>query len=104
MLRKHAAPAVVLALGAVGLAVAAVWVISVPTYACDEGLQPSGWIYAGLLLFALGLPIVVFFRTLTLDENPRLRLLFVAIALVEGVASVVIAIYLHGKYGHYQCG
>ncbi|HVC86977.1 MAG TPA: hypothetical protein VNC40_06060 [Gaiellaceae bacterium] len=105
MLRKHAVPAVVLALGAITLAVAAVWAISVPTYACDEGVPPpSGWIYAGLLLYAIGLPIVLFFRTLGVDENPRLQWLFVAIALVEGVASVAIAIYLNGKYGHYQCG
>jgi hypothetical protein len=103
MLREHAAPAAALALGAVGLAVADVWVSSVPTYACDEGVpRPSGWIYAGLLLFAVGLPIVVLFQTWALDE--KLRLLFVALALAEGVASVVVAIYLGGKYGHYQCG
>jgi hypothetical protein len=97
--------AVVLALGAVGLAVAAVWVNSIQTFACDEGVPPpSGWIYAGLLLFAVGLPVVVILRTLTVDENPGLQLLIAGIAVAEGVASVVIAIWLNGKYGHYQCG
>jgi hypothetical protein len=101
VLRKHAAPAV----GAIPLAIAAVWVSSVPTYACDEGVpSPSGWIYAGLLLFALGLPTAVFLLMLMVDEEPRFYLLFAAIALVEGAAAVVIAVYLAGKYGHYQCG
>ena len=101
MLRKHAVPVVVLALGAVGLAVATVWVISIPTYACDEGVpSPSGWIYVGLLVF----PIVLFLVTLAVGENPGLQQLFAAIALTEGVAAVVIAIWLNGKYGHYRCG
>ncbi len=105
MFRTPAASVVLLTLGAVGLVVASVWVISIPTYACDEGVaEPSGWIYAGLVLFALGLPIAVFLRGLVVDAGVRLQRLFVAIASVEGVASVVIAIYLHGKYGHYQCG
>jgi hypothetical protein len=105
VLHKHAAPLVVLALGAVGLVVAAVWATSIPTYACDEGVpSPSGWIYAGLVLFALCLPIAFYLRTLTVYENAGLQRLFVAVALAEGVASVLIAIYLNGKYGHYHCG
>ena len=105
MLRKQAALVVPLALGAIGLAIAGVWVRSIPTYACDEGVpQPSGWISVGLLLFAFALPAVVFLRTVSARENPRLQRLAVAIALAEGVASIVIAIYLKGKYGHYQCG
>lgn len=95
----------VLALGAAGLAAATVWVDGIPTYLCAEGVpRPSDWIYAGLFLFALGLPIVVFLGTLIIDENPSLQRLFVAIALAEGVTSVVIAIYLDAKYSHYECG
>jgi hypothetical protein len=101
----HAALVAVLALGAGGVAVAALWVISIPTRLCDEGVAgPSDWIYAGLLLFALCLPLVVFLGALIIDESPRLQPLFAAIALAEGVAAVVIAIYLNGKYSHYQCG
>ena len=49
-------------------------------------------------------PIVLFLVTLAVGENPGLQQLFAAIALTEGVAAVVIAIWLNGKYGHYRCG
>jgi hypothetical protein len=104
VIRKHAAPVVVLALGAIGLAVGAVWVHSIPEYACDEGISQHGWVSVGLVSFALCLPIAFLIRALTVYGNPRLQRLFVAVALAEGVASVLLAITLSGKYGHYRCG
>ena len=38
----------VLAVGAIGLTVAAVWIVGIPVYACDEGVSgPNDWVYAG---------------------------------------------------------
>jgi hypothetical protein len=105
MRRPHVALISVLALGAVGLAAVVLWASSIPTRLCDEGVaRPSDWIYAGLFLFAVGLPLVVFVGTTFIEESPRLQRLFVAIALAEGIGAVAIVLYLNGKYSHYECG
>ena len=98
----HVALSSILALGAIGLIVGAAWIVGTPTYACDEGISPSGWIYAGFILFALGLPPLVFWVTLLLHEN--VHRYYVAAAIGETVISLALALYLGSKYGHYQCG
>ena len=98
----HVALSSVLTLGAVGLIVGAVWIHGIPTYACDEGISVSGWIYAGFILFALGLPAFVIWGTLQLHEG--LHRYYVAAAIAEGVISLALALYLGSRYGHYQCG
>jgi len=55
----HAALSSMLALGAIGLIVGAVWIAGIPTNLCDEGISASGWIYVGFVLFALGVPALV---------------------------------------------
>src|SRR5215470_12018996 len=92
----------VLALGAIGLIVGAVWIAGIPTYLCDEGISASGWIYVGFVLFALGVPPLVFWGTLQLHEG--VHRYYVAAAIGEGVISLALALYLGSKYGHYQCG
>jgi hypothetical protein len=98
----HVALSSILALGAIGLLVGAAWIAGLPTEMCDEGISPSGWIYAGFILFALGLPAVVLRGTLLLHED--VHRYYVAAALGEAVLSLVLALYLGSKYGHYQCG
>jgi hypothetical protein len=93
----------VLALGAVGLIVGAAWIVEVPTYLCDEGVAgPSGWIYAGFILFALGLPSSVVWGALHLHDDVHRT--YFAIAVGEAVVSLALAFYLGSKFGHYQCG
>jgi hypothetical protein len=91
-----------LGLGAIGLIGGAVWIAGIPTLACTEGMSVSGWIYAGFILFALGLPAFVIWGTLQLHEDfPRY---YVAAAMAEGFVSLALALYLGSKYGHYRCG
>ena len=98
----HVALGSVLGLGGIGLMVGAVWIAGIPTLACTEGMSVSGWIYAGFILFALGLPAFVIWGTLQLHEGPHGY--YVAAAIAEGVISLALALYLGSKYGHYQCG
>jgi hypothetical protein len=98
----HVALSSILALGAIGLIVGTAWIVGIPTYTCDEGISPSDWIYAGFILFALGLPALVFRGTLLLHEN--VHRYYVAAAIGEAVISLALALYLGSKYGHYQCG
>src|SRR6476620_2566195 len=65
----HAALGSVLGLGGIGLIVGAVWIAGIPTLACTEGMSVNGWIYAGFILFALGLPAFVIWGTLQLHEG-----------------------------------
>jgi len=98
----HVALGSVLGLGGIGLIVGAVWIAEIPTLACTEGMSVNGWIYAGFILFALGLPAFVIWGTLQLHEG--LHRYYVAAAIAEGVTSLALALYLGSKYGHYQCG
>jgi hypothetical protein len=98
----HLALSSVLGLGGIGLMVGAVWIAGIPTYACAEGMSVNGWIYAGFILFALGLPAFVIWGTLQLHEG--VHRYYVAAAMVEAAISLALALYLGGKYGHYQCG
>ena len=98
----HVALGSVLGLGGIGLIVGAVWITGIPTLACTEGMSVNGWIYAGFILFALGLPAFVIWGTLQLQEG--LNGFYVAAAIAEGVVSLALALYLGSKYGHYQCG
>jgi hypothetical protein len=98
----HVALGVVLALGAVGLILGAVWISRIPTLSCSEGLSPNTWIFAGFILFALALPAAVIWGTLQLHED--VHRYYVAAGLAEGVISLALTIYLASKYGHYQCG
>jgi len=98
----HVALGSVLGLGGIGLIVGAVWIAGIPTLACTEGMSVNGWIYAGFILFALGLPAFVIWGTLQLHEG--LHRYYVAAAIAEGVTSLALALYLGSKYGHYQCG
>jgi len=98
----HVALGSVLGLGGIGLIVGAVWIAGIPTLACTEGMSVNGWIYAGFILFALGLPAFVIWGTLQLHEG--LHRYYVAAAIAEGVISLALALYLGSKYGHYQCG
>lgn len=65
-------------------------------------MSVSGWIYAGFVLFALGLPAGVIWGTLQLRDD--LHRYYVAAAIAEGVVSLALALYLGSKYGHYRCG
>lgn len=99
----HVALSSVLAVGAIGLTAGAAWIVGIPTYQCDEGIaSPSNWIYAGFVLFALGLPALVVLGMLRLQDD--VHRIYIAIALGEAVVSLVLAVYLAGKYGHYRCG
>ena len=98
----HVALGSVLGLGGIGLIVGAVWIAGIPTLACTEGMSVNGWIYAGFILFALGLPAFVIWGTLQLHEG--VHRFYVAAAIAEGVISLALALYLGSKYGHYQCG
>ena len=98
----HVALSSVLGLGGVGLIVCAVWIVGIPTYACTEGMSVNTWIYAGFVLFALGLPALVFWATLQLHDG--VHRFYVAAAIGEGVISLALALYLGSKYGHYTCG
>jgi hypothetical protein len=98
----HVALGSVLGLGGIGLIVGGVWIAGIPTLACTEGMSVSGWIYAGFVLFALGLPAVVIWGTLQLRDD--LHRYYVAAAIAEGVVSLALALYLGSKYGHYRCG
>jgi hypothetical protein len=62
--------------------------------------SPSNWIYAGFILFALGLPVAVIWGTMQLHENAHRY--YVAAAVAEGVLSLALALYLTSHYGHYQ--
>jgi len=93
----------VLAVGAIGLTVAAVWIVGIPVYACDEGVSgPNDWVYAGFVLFALGLPALVFLWMMLLQEG--VHRYYTAIAVGEAGISLALAVYLASKYGHYHCG
>jgi hypothetical protein len=98
----HLALGSVLGLGGIGLIVGAIWIAGIPTLACTEGMSVSGWVYAGFVLFALGLPAAVFWGTLKLHEG--VHRYYAAAAIGEGVISLGLALYLGSKYGHYQCG
>jgi hypothetical protein len=91
-----------LGLGGIGLILGAVWIAGIPTLACTEGMTVGGWVYFGFILFALGLPASVIWGTLQLHEG--VHRYYVAAAVGEGVISLVLALYLGSKYGHYQCG
>ena len=92
----------VLGLGGIGLIAGAVWVAGIPTLACTEGMSANGWVYAGFILFALGLPALVIWGTLQLHDD--LHRYYVAAAIGEGLVSLALALYLASKYGHYECG
>ena len=96
----------VLALGAFGLIVGAVWIPGQPRYQRDAGVHdPNGWKYAGFALYALALPVLVFLGTLMLDESRTVQRIYTAIALSEAVVAVALAIYLNAKWtGNYDCG
>jgi hypothetical protein len=98
----HVALGSALGLGGIGLILGAVWIAGIPTLACTEGMGVSGWVYAGFILFALGLPAFVIWGTLQLHED--LHRFYVAAAIGEGGISIALALYLGSKYGHYQCG
>ena len=98
----HLALSSVLGLGGIGLIVGAVWVAGIPTYACTEGMAVSGWIYAGFILFAVGLPAAVVWGALQLHED--VHRYYAAAAIAEAVASIALALYLGSRYGHFQCG
>jgi hypothetical protein len=98
----HLALGSVLGLGSVALIAAATWVVEQPSYLCDEGVSPNGWIYAGFILFALGLPAFVIWGVLQLHED--VHRVYVAIAVGEAVVSLALALYLGSKHGHYSCG
>jgi hypothetical protein len=99
----HLALSSVLALGAVALAVGAVWIHRIPTLSCDEGLSPNTWIFLGFILFALGLPAIVIWGTLHLLHEDVHRY-YAAAAIAESFISLALTLYLANKYGHYQCG
>jgi hypothetical protein len=82
--------------------IGAAWIVGIPAHTCDEGISPSGWIYAGFILFALGLPALVFRGTLLLHEN--VHGYYVGAAIGEAVISLALALYLGSKDRHYQCG
>jgi hypothetical protein len=98
----HLALSSVLGLGGMGLIAGAVWIAGIPTLACTEGMSVNGWIYIGFVLFALALPALVIWGTLQLHES--VHRYYAAAAIGEGVISLALALYLAGKYGHYQCG
>jgi hypothetical protein len=98
----HLSHGSLLGLGGIGLILGAVWIAGIPTLACTEGMSVSGWVYAGFILFALGLPVSVIWGTMQLREG--VHRYYVAAAIGEGVVSIALALYLSGKYGHYQCG
>lgn len=100
------APIAALALEAAGLTVAAVWAHGLPTHLCDEGVpRPSAWIYAGILLFGLGVSVVALFLSATLIQDNRiLQSSYAGLALAGAIAAILIAFYLEGKYSHYMCG
>jgi hypothetical protein len=98
----HVALSSVLGFGGIGLIVGAIWIAGIPTLACTEGMSISGWVYAGFVLFAVGLPALVVWGTLQLRDG--VHRYYVAAALGEGVISLALALYLGSKYGHYQCG
>ena len=98
----HVALSSVLALGAVGLALGALWIHGIPTLSCTEGLSPNTWIFVGFVLFAVCLPACVIWGTLQLHEG--VHRYYAAAALAEAVISLVLTLYLASKYGHYHCG
>jgi hypothetical protein len=94
-----------LTIGGVGLTIGIVWAAGIPTYPCAEGIpQPSHWIYAGLVLFAVGVVVVVLVGTTLTAEEPIFKWVCRAIALVEALAAFWLAHYLSAKYSHYMCG
>lgn len=98
----HVALGSVLGLGGIGLTLGAVWIAGIPTLACTEGMGVNGWVYAGFVLFALGLPAFVIWGTMQLRED--VHRYYVAAAIGEGLIALALALYLGSKYGHYQCG
>jgi len=100
----HATLGSLLALGGTGLTVGFVWAVGIPTYLCAEVPHPSSWIYAGLVLFAVGVLIAVLVGALLIEETPILRRIYIGIALVEAATAFVLGIYLSAKYSHYECG
>jgi len=103
--RVHAKLGSLLVLGGIGLTVGAVWAAGIPTYACAEGVpRPTGWIYAGLVLFAAVALIAALVAASRLGETPILAWIYVGIALVEAAAASWLVVFLRAKYSHYQCG
>ena len=98
----HLAVSSLLVLGALGLIAGAVWIAGIPTYSCDEGISANGWVYAGFILFALGIPAFAVWGTLQLHED--VHRYYVAAAIGEGVIALALALYLGSKYGHNHCG
>ncbi len=98
----HAVFGCLVVVGAVGLTVAAVWATGLPTHKCDEGVaRPNGWIFGGLVLFALGLP-AAWWLVVREYENPRWERIYLVIA--EAITALLLAVYLDGKYSHFLCG
>jgi hypothetical protein len=94
----HAALVSVLGLGAIGLAVTAAWAAGLRGGLCTN--TPSGWIDVALLLFAVGLVIVVFLGTMSIDETPTLQRIFMGMGVVEAAAAVALVVYLLSKFTH----
>ena len=98
----HVTLSSVLGLGGIGLIAGAVWIAGISNLACTEGMSVNGWVYAGFILFALGLPALVIRGTLQLHDG--VHRYYVAAAIGEGLISLALALYLASKYGHYECG
>jgi hypothetical protein len=102
---SHLSVAFLLAAGMAGLLVAASWINGIKTLMCDEGVAgPSGWTYAGLLLFGLGIVVVGCLGAVLTEAKLRIQYVYVAVSIAEGVTAVVFVAWLSGKYGHYHCG
>ena len=94
----HAALVSVLGLGAIGLTAATVWAVGLRGGLCTYA--PSGWVDVALLLFAVGLVIVVFLGTLSIDETPTLQRISMGMGVVEAAAAVALVVYLLAKFTH----
>ena len=59
----------------------------------------------GLVVFAFGLLVVVGLGTMWIYETPTLQRAFIAVALVEAAAAVVLVVYLFSSFTQaYDCG
>jgi hypothetical protein len=91
--------------GVAGLTVAASWISGIAMSVCDEVTPgPSGWVYAGLLLFAVGIAAVGVVGAIVTERSRILATAYLAIGVIEGATAVVLFFWLLGKYGHYNCG
>jgi hypothetical protein len=94
----------VLVLAGIGLAVVSAWAAGLRTGACTL-YQPSGWIDVGLLVFAFGLLVVVGLGTMWIYETPTVQRVFIAVAVVEAAAAVVLVVCLFSSFTQaYNCG